>query len=187
MPSRGAVRGSDSFGLAMPVIMIGPSDDILRIFYSRLPTFSGLWAVNPDVGTINTSMCKVNALGARSSGHKCLLEVEEVELRGSYFQNSLTLKVLPNIQIDPIFKDHGKNDMRHFKKWNTCLHALGILFSKVPHEILHSINVSPNTQKIISEVFTLDVRISDRSPTKGCGWIIEMLLAFCTRVARMPM
>jgi hypothetical protein len=45
-----------------------------------------------------------------------LLEVEEVELRGSYFQNSLTLKVLPNIQIDPIFKDHGKNDMRHFKK-----------------------------------------------------------------------
>jgi len=123
VPSRGAVRGSDSFGLAMPVIMIGPSDDILRIFYSRLPTFSGLWAVNPDVGTINTSMCKVNALGARSSGHKCLLEVEEVELRGSYFQNSLTLKVLPNIQIDPIFKDHGKNDMRHFKNETlACMH-----------------------------------------------------------------
>ncbi len=96
MPSKSAVRGSDSFGLAMPVVMIGPSDDILIIFYSILPTFSGLWAGNPDVGTINTSMCKVNALGARSSGHKCLLEVEEVELRGSYFQNSLTLKVLPN-------------------------------------------------------------------------------------------
>jgi hypothetical protein len=45
-----------------------------------------------------------------------LLEVGEVQLRGAYFQNSLTLKVLPNIHIDLIFKDHGKNDMRHFKK-----------------------------------------------------------------------
>jgi hypothetical protein len=38
--------------------MIGPSDDILIIFYFILPTFSGLWAGNPDVGTINTSCAR---------------------------------------------------------------------------------------------------------------------------------
>jgi hypothetical protein len=113
-----------------------------------------------------------------------LLEVGEVQLGALYFQNSLTLKVLPNIQIDPVFKDHGKNDISISK--NETLACMGILFSKVPNEILHSINVSPNSQKKISEVFTLDVLNSDRSPTRGCGWIIEMLLAFCTRVARMP-
>jgi hypothetical protein len=58
VPSRSAVTGSDSFGLAIQVIMIGPSDDILIIFYFVLPTFSGLWAGNPDVGTINTSCAR---------------------------------------------------------------------------------------------------------------------------------
>jgi hypothetical protein len=45
-----------------------------------------------------------------------LLEVGEVQLRGTYFQNFLILKVLPNKQIDLIFKDHGKNDTRNFKE-----------------------------------------------------------------------
>jgi hypothetical protein len=50
---------------------------------------------------------------------------------------------------------------------NETLASMGILFSKVLNEILHSINVSPNTQKKISEVFTLDVLNSGRSPTRG--------------------
>jgi hypothetical protein len=58
VPSKSAGTGSDSFGLAMPVIMIGPSDDILIIFYFILPTFSGLWAGFSDVGTINTSCAR---------------------------------------------------------------------------------------------------------------------------------
>jgi hypothetical protein len=44
-----------------------------------------------------------------------------------------------------------KTDTRHFGKQNAHIHA-GVSLSKMPHKILHSISISPNTLRKILEV-----------------------------------
>jgi hypothetical protein len=69
-----------------------------------------------------------------SSESKHLLEVE---LRGTYVQNSLALRVLPSLKIDSIFC------------FFSVIHSgyVGVLFSEVPCRILCSVSILPNTVK----------------------------------------
>jgi hypothetical protein len=46
---------------------------------------------------------------------------------------------------------------------------VGYLFSEMPHEILHFVNVPPNTLRKVLEAFT-DVMNICRGPNRGCGW-----------------
>jgi hypothetical protein len=58
---------------------------------------------------------------------------------------------------------------------------VGYLFSEMPHEILHFVNVPPNTLRKILEAFT-DVMNICRGPNRVCGWtcsgLFENLIRF---------
>jgi hypothetical protein len=83
-----------------------------------------------------------------SSGSKCPAEVEP---RGSYLQNSPTLKVLPSIKIYAIFLIYFSCDTwRVLARYQGKKRMLGISenafhFPKCPHKILCSVRVPPNT------------------------------------------
>jgi hypothetical protein len=53
---------------------------------------------------------------------------------------------------------------------------VGYLFSEMPHENLHFVNVPPNTARKILEAFT-DVMNNCRRPNRGCGWTCSGLFS----------
>jgi hypothetical protein len=71
-------------------------------------------------------------VGSSESKH-----LPEVELRGTYVQNSPTLRALPSLKIDSTFC------------FLSVIHSgyMGVLFSEVPCRILCSLSIPPNTLK----------------------------------------
>jgi hypothetical protein len=60
---------------------------------------------------------------------------------------------------------------------------VGYLFSEMPHEILHFVNVPPNTVRKILEAFT-DVMNNCTGPNRGCGWTCSGLFSNLIRFSQ---
>jgi hypothetical protein len=60
---------------------------------------------------------------------------------------------------------------------------VGYLFSEMPHENLHFVNVPPNTVRKILEAFTV-VMNNCRGPNWGCGWTCSGLFSNLLRFSQ---
>jgi hypothetical protein len=124
-----------------------------------------------------------------SSRRKCSPNAEP---RADYFWNFRCSKAITKHQnqcnflkkkfdCDTWWVSVGYHREKNNGKWNNASVPVGYLFSEMPHEILHFVNVPPNTRRKILEAFT-DVMNICRGTNRGCGWtcsgLFENLIRF---------